>query len=75
MMKLPGRDNTHNKNLREDIAKVIDRRRFDLQSASEYIPMGEGRPKRDGIISQDDINNLRIALATSNSINSFVGIV
>ena len=32
----------------------------------------EGRPQRDIIINQDDINNLKISLNTTNSVEEFL---
>jgi len=39
------------------------------------IPLFEGRPERDTIINDDDIINLKIALGSSNSLESFLEVV
>lgn len=73
MMKLPGRENKVNQNLRYDKGLFIDKRRVSL--TDQFIPMGEDRPDRDTVISDDDVNNLKIALNTTSTINEFLGLV
>jgi hypothetical protein len=40
-----------------------------------YIPFLGGRPKRDTVIGKEDIENLLIALNTSESLEAFLKVV
>lgn len=51
---------------------VHDRRKVRLEDMEDYIPFKEGRPKRDTVINNDDILNIKIALNTSRDIKQFV---
>jgi hypothetical protein len=57
-----------------DTKKVVDRRAIRLEKVMrpDYIPFLGGRPKRIGIINNDDILNLEIALNTTNSVDTFI---
>lgn len=70
MMKLPGRENKVNQNLRYDKSLFIDKRRVSLTDH-----LGEGRPDREQLIGDDDLTNLNIALNTAQSIDELVGLV
>jgi hypothetical protein len=54
--------------------KVIDRRQIHLEKVMrpDYIPFLGGRPKRTVVINGDDIMNLKIALHTYDSVESFL---
>ena len=53
---------------------VKDKRTVKLENvlAESYIPLFEGRPKREGRISNDDLLNLKIALNSSVSLEEFL---
>lgn len=53
---------------------VNDKRKIRLEDlmSGEYIPLFEGRPLREEIISPDDIMNLEIALNTSRNLDEFL---
>jgi hypothetical protein len=53
---------------------VLDKRQVKLEEIMKngYIPFLGGRPKRETIIGPDDIVNLRIALNTNDSVESFI---
>jgi hypothetical protein len=53
---------------------VSDRRRVKLDHIMDpnYIPYLSGRPNRDQVINNDDINNLKIALGTTSNVLDFV---
>jgi len=56
-----------------------DRRRIRLEDVTkaDYIPFLGGRPARDeglqGVISPDDVTNLKIALAMAGDLTDFIG--
>lgn len=52
--------------------EVHDHRRSFLVK-EDYIPLGQGRPDR-GVINDDDILNLKIALNTCNDVADFIRI-
>ena len=54
--------------------KTHDKRRFSLNKvlSEEYIPFLEGRPKRETIIGNNDLTNLKIALNTFKSLEDFL---
>ena len=58
----------------KDDGRIVERRRFTLEDAmkGKFIPMYEGRPKRDQVIGKDDILNLEIALHTCSSVDTFM---
>ena len=53
---------------------ISDTRRFKLDTImkKDYIPFLEGRPKREKVILQEDIDNLLIALNASKSFEEFI---
>ncbi len=53
---------------------VIDKRKVKLEDLMKngYIPYMAGRPKRERVISADDLTNLAIALNTSASIDDLL---
>ena len=58
----------------KDDGRIIDRRRITLHDAmhGHFIPMYEGRPKREEVIGKDDVLNLEIVLNTCNTVESFL---
>jgi len=54
--------------------RVIDRRQIRLEKVMgpDFIPFLGGRPERIGIISADDIVNLKIMLNTSASVQDLI---
>lgn len=54
---------------------VIDKRSIKLEDVlkPDYIPFMGGRPKRETVISKEDITNLEIALYTSATMEEFLG--
>lgn len=54
--------------------KVNDRRavRLDQVFSADYIPLFQGRPRRERIIGKDDFLNLKIALNTTGSIEDLL---
>ena len=59
---------------KKDKERITDRRRITLDDAmhGHFIPMYEGRPKREEVIGKDDVLNLEIALNTCNTVESFL---
>ena len=57
--------------------KVTDKRAVRLESilSGNYIPLFEGRPKREEIINEDDKLNLEIALNSAKSWEDFLRII
>ncbi|MBD3314410.1 MAG: hypothetical protein GF344_01370 [Chitinivibrionales bacterium] len=53
---------------------VIDKRKIRLKEVMDenYIPFLGGRPKRNTIISDDEVLNLSIALNTSKNLDEFL---
>ncbi|MCU0609607.1 MAG: hypothetical protein MUF22_07565 [Chitinispirillaceae bacterium] len=53
---------------------VIDKRSIKLEEvmSREYIPFLGGRPKRETVISSDDVINLTIRLNTVDQVEEFV---
>ncbi|HUI94062.1 MAG TPA: hypothetical protein VLX68_17620 [Chitinivibrionales bacterium] len=53
---------------------VIDKRSIKLEDVlkKDYIPFLGGRPKRESIISKDEITNLEITLNTCKSVEEFL---
>ncbi len=45
------------------------------QSTNSFIPFLKGRPIREGIINNEDLINLKIALNTSKSLQEFLLLV
>ncbi len=60
-----------------DSPNILDKPRDppDQLSNSSFIPFLEGRPNRDGIINNEDIINLKIALNVSKSLQEFLSLV
>ena len=58
----------------KDDGRIIDKRRITLDDAlhGHFIPMYEGRPKREEVIGKDDVLNLEIVLNTCNTVESFL---
>lgn len=56
---------------------VTDRRAIKLEEILKetYIPFLGGRPKRDEIISKDDMTNLSIAFGLSKDVSKFLELV
>ena len=54
---------------------VVDKRSVRLENISkkDYIPFLGGRPRREKIITPDEILNLKIALHTTTTVNEFLG--
>lgn len=54
--------------------KIIDKRiiRLEELNKKDYIPFLGGRPKRNKIISKDEILDLRILLNTTNDVEEFL---
>ena len=71
-MKLDDCQNCYTPNDGKTKPYIFDRRTITLENTKNYIPMFEGRPKRDMDIGQEDILNLQIALNTTSSVSDFV---
>ncbi len=54
---------------------VVDKRSVKLEDVMrpDYIPFLGGRPKREAIISKDEITNLSIMLNTCATVEEFLG--
>jgi hypothetical protein len=55
-------------------SKVVDKRKIRLEELMKpgYIPFLGGRPKRDTVITGDDVANVAIALNTTASVKDFI---
>lgn len=60
-----------------DSSDTLDKPRVppDQLSNGAFIPFLEGRPTRDGIINNEDIINLKIALNVSKNLQEFLSLV
>jgi len=57
--------------------KIEEIRRLRLEQLlrKDFIPLFAGRPKREQVINQDDIVDVRIALGTTRSVQEFVNLL
>lgn len=57
--------------------KIIDRRIIKLEEINkkDYIPFLGGRPKRNNIITKDEILDLKILLNTTKSVEEFLELI
>jgi hypothetical protein len=55
-------------------SKVVDKRQIRLEDLMKpgYIPFLGGRPKRQTVITADDVTNLSIALNTTMSVEELI---
>ena len=55
-------------------SKVVDKRQIRLEELMKpgYIPFLGGRPKRDTVITVDDVMNLAIAINTTASVEDLI---
>ncbi len=53
---------------------IVDKRKVRLEDVMKpgFIPFLGGRPKRETIISKDEITNLQITLYTTRTVNEFI---
>jgi hypothetical protein len=53
---------------------VIDKRQVRLEDImkEDYIPFMEGRPRRESVITRDDVADLKIALNTTATFDEFL---